>query len=79
MTQIKKTASFAVLHFMTVFAVAWAMTGSMLAGGVVALVEPASIPACSSCTRRSGRGARSPPGRGWLAKGGRLPRLRHHG
>ncbi len=41
MTQIKKTASFAVLHFMTAFAVTWAMTGSMLVGGAVALVEPA--------------------------------------
>lgn len=41
MTQIKKTASFAVLHFMTAFAVAWAMTGSALVGGAVAVVEPA--------------------------------------
>lgn len=41
MTQIKKTASFAVLHFMTAFTVAWAMTGSVLVGGAVALVEPA--------------------------------------
>lgn len=41
MTQIKKTASFAVLHFMTAFGVAWAMTGSMLVGGAVAVVEPA--------------------------------------
>lgn len=41
MTQIKKTASFAVLHFMTAFGVAWAITGSMLVGGAVAVVEPA--------------------------------------
>ncbi|MEX1197760.1 MAG: DUF2061 domain-containing protein [Pseudohongiellaceae bacterium] len=38
---MRKTASFAVVHFMTAFAVAWAMTGSLLIGGAVALVEPA--------------------------------------
>lgn len=41
MKQVQKTASFAVLHFITAFSVAWAMTGSMLIGGAVALVEPA--------------------------------------
>ena len=38
MKQVQKTAS---LHFITAFTVAWAMTGSMLIGGAVALVEPA--------------------------------------
>lgn len=38
---MRKTASFAVVHFITAFAVAWAMTGSLLIGGAVALVEPA--------------------------------------
>jgi len=41
MKQVQKTASFAILHFCTAFTVAWAMTGSMLIGGAVALVEPA--------------------------------------
>jgi len=41
MKQVQKTASFAVLHFMTAFSVAWAMTGSVLIGGAVALIEPA--------------------------------------
>ncbi|MBC52513.1 MAG: DUF2061 domain-containing protein [Gammaproteobacteria bacterium] len=41
MKQVQKTASFAVLHFFTAFTVAWAMTGSVLIGGAVALVEPA--------------------------------------
>ena len=41
MKQIQKTASFAVLHFLTAFTVAWVMTGSWLIGGAVALVEPA--------------------------------------
>jgi len=41
MKQIQKTASFAVLHFITAFTVAWVMTGSWLIGGAVALVEPA--------------------------------------
>lgn len=38
---MKKTASFAVLHMATAFTVAWAMTGDVLVGGAVALVEPA--------------------------------------
>jgi uncharacterized membrane protein len=41
MKQIQKTASFAILHFLTAFTVAWVMTGSWLIGGAVALVEPA--------------------------------------
>ncbi len=38
---MRKTASFAVVHMITAFAVAWAMTGSLLVGGAVALIEPA--------------------------------------
>lgn len=38
---MKKTASFAILHMATAFAVAWALTGSVFVGGAVALVEPA--------------------------------------
>ncbi|WP_237133164.1 DUF2061 domain-containing protein [Pseudohongiella sp. O18] len=41
MKAFQKTASFAVLHFCTAFGVAWAMTGSWIIGGAVALVEPA--------------------------------------
>lgn len=41
MKAFQKTASFAVLHFCTAFSVAWAMTGSWIIGGAVALVEPA--------------------------------------
>lgn len=36
-----KTISFAVVHFTVAFSVAWLMTGSMLVGGAIALVEPA--------------------------------------
>lgn len=36
-----KTATFAVMHFSIAFAVVYAMTGSLLLGGAVALVEPA--------------------------------------
>ena len=36
-----KTFTFAVLHFGIAFGVAWALTGSVLVGGAVALVEPA--------------------------------------
>lgn len=35
-----KTASFAVVHFSVAFGVAFALTGSMVIGGLVALVEP---------------------------------------
>ncbi|WP_108124333.1 DUF2061 domain-containing protein [Saccharospirillum mangrovi] len=36
-----KTATFAVMHFSIAFSVAWALTGSPVVGGLVALVEPA--------------------------------------
>ncbi|PKM04756.1 MAG: hypothetical protein CVV16_03435 [Gammaproteobacteria bacterium HGW-Gammaproteobacteria-6] len=36
-----KTTSFAVMHFTVAFAVVYAMTGNLVLGGAVALVEPA--------------------------------------
>lgn len=36
-----KTASFAVVHFTVAFTVGYALTGSVLVGGAIALVEPA--------------------------------------
>ena len=36
-----KTISFAVLHFTVAFTVAYVMSGSLLVGGAIALVEPA--------------------------------------
>ena len=36
-----KTASFATLHFGVAFTVGYALTGSVLVGGSIALVEPA--------------------------------------
>jgi uncharacterized membrane protein len=38
---MSKTLSFAVMHFTIAFAVAYLLTGSLLVGGAVALVEPA--------------------------------------
>ena len=35
-----KTASFAVVHFSVAFAVGYLMTGSVMVGGAIALVEP---------------------------------------
>ena len=35
-----KTASFAVVHFTVAFSVAYLISGSLLVGGVIALVEP---------------------------------------
>ena len=36
-----KTMSFAAIHFSVAFSVAYVMTGSVLVGGTIALVEPA--------------------------------------
>ncbi|HLS98209.1 MAG: DUF2061 domain-containing protein [Porticoccaceae bacterium] len=36
-----KTLTFALMHFAIAFTVAWLMTGSLVVGGAVALVEPA--------------------------------------
>ena len=36
-----KTATFAVMHFSIAFSVAYALTGDVIVGGAVALVEPA--------------------------------------
>jgi len=36
-----KTCSFAVLHFSVAFSIAYLLTGSMLVGGLMALIEPA--------------------------------------
>jgi uncharacterized membrane protein len=38
---VKKTASFAVVHFMVAFTVGYLFTGSILAGGAIAMIEPA--------------------------------------
>ncbi len=38
---IRKTMSFALVHFIIAFSVGWAVTGSPVVGGLLALVEPA--------------------------------------
>jgi uncharacterized membrane protein len=38
---MKKTVSFAIVHFCVAFSVAYALSGSFLVGGAIALVEPA--------------------------------------
>ena len=38
---MKKTISFAIMHFIIAFSVAWALTGDIIIGGAVAVVEPA--------------------------------------
>ena len=37
---VKKTASFAAVHFTVAFAVGWLVTGSLWLGGTLALLEP---------------------------------------
>jgi len=36
-----KTVSFAIMHFSIAFGVAYALTGDLVVGGAVALIEPA--------------------------------------
>lgn len=38
---MKKTITFAIMHFSVAFTVAYLLTGSVVVGGAVALVEPA--------------------------------------
>lgn len=38
---MRKTLSFAVVHFCVAFSVGWLLTGSALIGGLMALLEPA--------------------------------------
>ena len=38
---MNKTISFAAIHFSVAFSIAYIMTGSVLVGGAMALVEPA--------------------------------------
>lgn len=38
---MKKTISFAITHFVVAFSVAYALTGDILVGGAVAMIEPA--------------------------------------
>lgn len=38
---MKKTCTFAILHFTVAFTVAYLLTGDWIVGGAVALVEPA--------------------------------------
>ena len=38
---MRKTVSFAIMHFTVAFSVTWVVTGSFVLGGAVALIEPA--------------------------------------
>ena len=38
---MKKTVTFAIMHFTVAFSVAYLLTGSLVVGGAVALIEPA--------------------------------------
>lgn len=37
---VKKTASFALVHFMVAFVLSWLLTGSLFIAGALALLEP---------------------------------------
>ena len=39
-TEMKKTVSFAVVHFTVAFSLAYLLTGSILVGGLLAVLEP---------------------------------------
>ena len=59
-----KTASFAIVHFCVAFSVGYVMTGSVLVGGAIALVEPAVNTVAyffhEKVWERIGRAARNP-------------------
>lgn len=38
---MKKTISFAIMHFSVAFLVTWLLTGDIMVGGLVAAIEPA--------------------------------------
>lgn len=38
---MRKTLSFAILHFTVAFSVGWLLTGSWMIGGALAVIEPA--------------------------------------
>lgn len=38
---MNKTLTFAVIHFSVAFTVTWLLTGSLVLGGLIALIEPA--------------------------------------
>ena len=38
---LRKTLSFAAVHFAVAFSLGWILTGSIVVGGVLALIEPA--------------------------------------
>jgi len=40
MKDAAKTASFGIMHFAIAFSVVWLMTGDVVLGGAVALIEP---------------------------------------
>ncbi|BBP84761.1 hypothetical protein PHLH8_44030 [Pseudomonas sp. Pc102] len=52
-----KTATFTVMHFAIAFSVAYALTGSVAIGGLVAIVEPLVN---SVSTKNSGSASRRP-------------------
>ena len=37
---MKKTMSFAIVHFMVAFTVGYLLTGSVMVGGAIAVIEP---------------------------------------
>ncbi len=75
---MQKPLSFAVLHFSIAFSVAYLLTGDLLTGGLIALLEPA----CNTLDfyfherawQRFGKGA--PPGHDGCGHGGQLRLLK---
>jgi len=65
---LAKTLSFAVLHFSIAFTVAYLLTGSVLTGGLIALIEPACNTVAFYFHERL-----------WLRRGAKADRERGHG
>lgn len=65
---LAKTLSFAVLHFSIAFTVAYLLTGSLLTGGLIALIEPACNTVAFYFHERL-----------WMRRGASVTRERGHG
>lgn len=62
-----KTLSFGAMHIGVAFLVVWAMTGSWMTGGLVALVEPCVNTVAYHFHEKAWKGRDGAASAGWLA------------
>ncbi|HSW14720.1 MAG TPA: DUF2061 domain-containing protein [Solimonas sp.] len=62
-----KTLSFGAMHISVAFLVVWALTGSWMTGGLVAVVEPCINTVAYHFHEKVWKGRQRADGGGWLA------------